>query len=135
MNCITDRETSVKTFPERHRLALCKKIADRHGSHISVESELRQGATFPFARKEVREKMMYTNRYIHRGDNMPLEVLLVEDSLGDVRLTQEAFHIANPLVHLNVVSDGVEALAFLKHEGAYANSPSPGSYFAGSEHA
>jgi two-component system, chemotaxis family, response regulator Rcp1 len=56
---------------------------------------------------------------------MPLEVLLVEDSPGDVRLTQEAFHAVNPAVHLNVAADGIEALAFLRHEGAYADAPRP----------
>src|SRR5271169_3358907 len=56
---------------------------------------------------------------------MSLEVLLVEDSPGDVRLTQEAFRSANTDVHLNVATDGVEAMAFLKHEGAYAHAPRP----------
>jgi two-component system, chemotaxis family, response regulator Rcp1 len=56
---------------------------------------------------------------------MPLEVLLVEDSPGDVRLTQEAFHSANNNVRLHVVTDGVDAMAFLKHEGAYAHAPRP----------
>jgi len=56
---------------------------------------------------------------------MPLEVLLVEDSPGDVRLTQEAFYAVNPGVHLNVAADGVEALAFLRHEGIFADAPRP----------
>ena len=56
---------------------------------------------------------------------MPIDVLLVEDNPGDVRLTQEAFRAANVLVHLHVVNDGVEALAFLKHEGAHKNGPRP----------
>lgn len=56
---------------------------------------------------------------------MSIEVLLVEDSPGDVRLTQEAFRDANPSIHLHVAIDGVEAMAFLKHEGAYALAPRP----------
>ena len=56
---------------------------------------------------------------------MPIQVLLVEDSPGDVRLTQEAFRDANRSIHLHVASDGVEALAFLRHEGAHARSPRP----------
>ncbi len=56
---------------------------------------------------------------------MSLEVLLVEDSPGDVRLTQEAFHAVNPAVHLHVANDGVEALAFLRHEGVYVDAPRP----------
>jgi len=56
---------------------------------------------------------------------MPIEVLLVEDSPGDVRLTQEAFRDANGSVHLHVAVDGVHALAFLKQEGEYASVPRP----------
>ena len=59
------------------------------------------------------------------GDGMPIEVLLVEDSPGDVRLTQEAFREANSTVHLHVACDGVEAMSFLNHEGAHAHSPRP----------
>ena len=56
---------------------------------------------------------------------MPIEVLLVEDSPGDVRLTQEAFRGANPSIRLHVATDGVEAMAFLRHEGIHAQSPRP----------
>ena len=56
---------------------------------------------------------------------MPIEVLLVEDSPGDVRLTQEAFRDANRSVCLHVTSDGVEAMAFLKQEGDYVHAPRP----------
>ncbi len=55
----------------------------------------------------------------------PIEVLLVEDSAGDVRLTIEAFREANHAVHVNVASDGVEAMAFLRREGVHANAPRP----------
>jgi two-component system, chemotaxis family, response regulator Rcp1 len=56
---------------------------------------------------------------------MPLQVLLVEDSPGDLRLTREAFQDVNPLIHLHMVNDGVEAMAFLTHEGEHANAPRP----------
>ena len=56
---------------------------------------------------------------------MPIEVLLVEDSPGDVRLTQEAFREANKEIHMHVASDGVEAMAFLRREGVYVNAPRP----------
>src|ERR1700690_2281760 len=59
------------------------------------------------------------------GDGMPIEVLLVEDSPGDVRLPQEAFRKANGSVHFHVAIDGVEAMAFLRHQGAHANAPRP----------
>jgi CheY-like chemotaxis protein len=59
------------------------------------------------------------------GDGMPIEVLLVEDSPGDVRLTKEAFREANMEIHLHVASDGFEAMAFLRHEGAHIHAPRP----------
>jgi CheY-like chemotaxis protein len=58
-------------------------------------------------------------------EGMPIEVLLVEDSPGDVRLTQEVFREANKSIHLHVASDGVEAMAFLRREGAQAAAPRP----------
>jgi chemotaxis family two-component system response regulator Rcp1 len=59
------------------------------------------------------------------GDSVPVQVLLVEDSPGDIRLTQEAFREANPFIHLHVVMDGVEAMSFLRHEGAHTHAPRP----------
>ena len=56
---------------------------------------------------------------------MRLEVLLVEDSPGDVRLTQEAFRDANLDIRLHVAADGVEAMAFLRREDPYEQSPRP----------
>jgi chemotaxis family two-component system response regulator Rcp1 len=55
----------------------------------------------------------------------PKEVLLVEDSPGDVRLTREAFRSASAPIRLHVATDGVEALAFLKKEGLCVVSPRP----------
>jgi chemotaxis family two-component system response regulator Rcp1 len=54
-----------------------------------------------------------------------IEVLLVEDSPGDVRLTQEAFRETNGAVRLHVACDGVEAMAFLKQTGADLRNPRP----------
>ncbi len=55
----------------------------------------------------------------------PIEILLVDDSPGDVLLTREAL-VNNKLVNdLHVVGDGVEALAFLRREGPYADRPRP----------
>ena len=56
---------------------------------------------------------------------VPFEVLLVEDSPGDVRLTQEAFKEANVLVNLHVASDGEQAMALLSRDGEYAKVPRP----------
>ena len=54
-----------------------------------------------------------------------MEVLLVEDSPGDVRLTREAFRDANPAIRLHVVTDGAEAMSFLLHQGVHAAAPRP----------
>jgi two-component system, chemotaxis family, response regulator Rcp1 len=56
---------------------------------------------------------------------MLLQVLLVEDSPGDVRLTQEAFREVNGSVRLHVATDGAEAIAFLRQEGVYVDAPRP----------
>ena len=55
----------------------------------------------------------------------PIEILLVEDNPGDVELTREALLDSKMHMNLSVVSDGVEALAFLRREGTYAGSPRP----------
>lgn len=52
-------------------------------------------------------------------------VLLVEDNPGDVRLTQEAFREVGGTIDLEVVTDGVEGVAFLNREGQYAEKPKP----------
>jgi chemotaxis family two-component system response regulator Rcp1 len=59
------------------------------------------------------------------GEDMLKEVLLVEDSPGDVRLPREAFRDFDKNVRLHVAIDGVDAMAFLRHEGAHANAPRP----------
>jgi CheY-like chemotaxis protein len=55
----------------------------------------------------------------------PAEFLLVEDNPGDVRLTREALKESKLSNNLSVVGDGVEALAFLRREGTYADAPRP----------
>jgi len=58
-------------------------------------------------------------------DAVAIEVLLVEDSPGDVRLTREAFRDAKVHINLHVASDGVEAMAFLNHQGLHAAALRP----------
>jgi two-component system, chemotaxis family, response regulator Rcp1 len=55
----------------------------------------------------------------------PIDILLVEDSPADVRLTREALKEAKVLNALHVVPDGIAALAFLRRQGQYASSPRP----------
>ncbi len=54
-----------------------------------------------------------------------IEILLVEDSPHDVRLTREALKESKLAINLHVVQDGVDALQFLHKEGKYASSPRP----------
>ncbi|PGF15327.1 two-component system response regulator [Natrinema sp. CBA1119] len=60
-----------------------------------------------------------------RPGSEPAQILLVEDNPGDVRLTKEAFKQGRIENDLHVVSDGIEALAFLSQEGEYADAPRP----------
>jgi len=55
----------------------------------------------------------------------PIQILLVEDNPGDVRLTQEALRDARLSNDLHFVGDGEAAMAFLRNEGRYADSPRP----------
>jgi two-component system, chemotaxis family, response regulator Rcp1 len=54
-----------------------------------------------------------------------MDVLLVEDNLGDVRLAQECFRTAEPPINLHIARDGVEAMAFLRREGENIRAPRP----------
>lgn len=56
---------------------------------------------------------------------MPIEVLLVEDNPGDALLTRIALEDSKISVNLNVVEDGVEAMAFLRKQDKYADVPHP----------
>ncbi len=54
-----------------------------------------------------------------------IDILLVEDSPGDIRLAQEALKESKVRNKLFVVEDGAEAMAFLRHQGKYADAPRP----------
>ena len=64
---------------------------------------------------------MLTNEMIFK----PMDILLIEDNPGDVRLTKEALLAGRILNRIYVASDGVEALDFLRREGKYADQPAP----------
>jgi CheY-like chemotaxis protein len=55
----------------------------------------------------------------------PIEILLVEDNPADVRLTREALKEAKVVNRLSVVTDGEEAMAFLRRQGRHAEAPRP----------
>ncbi|MDG2123528.1 MAG: response regulator [Verrucomicrobiales bacterium] len=58
-------------------------------------------------------------------DKKPVEILLVEDSPGDVRLTREAFREARVPNNLHVTTDGEQAIAFLHRDEPFTTSPRP----------
>ena len=60
-----------------------------------------------------------------RANALPIEILLVEDSPGDVLLTREALRNAKIRLNLQVAVDGEEAMALLRHEGKYVGAPRP----------
>jgi CheY-like chemotaxis protein len=59
------------------------------------------------------------------NEGNPIEILLAEDNPGDVRLTEKALDHGNIINNLHVVENGVEAIAFLRQEGDYADKPRP----------
>jgi two-component system, chemotaxis family, response regulator Rcp1 len=81
-----------------------------------------EGPTAAATRQLLSERSMTENS---DGEDMLKEVLLVEDSPGDVRLTREAFRDFDKTVRLHVANDGVDAMAFLRREGIHANAPRP----------
>ena len=60
-----------------------------------------------------------------RATGRPVEILLVEDNPGDVRLTREALREGKVRNNLAVASDGVEAIAYLRKEGEHAGAVRP----------
>jgi len=60
-----------------------------------------------------------------RTGNRPIEILLVEDNLGDARLTEEALKEGKVRNNLHHARDGVEAMEFLERKGEHKNKPRP----------
>jgi chemotaxis family two-component system response regulator Rcp1 len=56
---------------------------------------------------------------------MPIDILLVEDNEGDVRLLREVLFETNKAARLHVVADGFEAMAFLRYQGPFLDAPRP----------
>ena len=62
---------------------------------------------------------------MNNGIGRPVEILLVEDNPGDVRLTEEALKEGKVLNNIHLANDGVEAVSFLQKEGKYTDAVRP----------
>ncbi|MGD9200173.1 MAG: response regulator [Chitinispirillia bacterium] len=60
-----------------------------------------------------------------QDSEVPIEILLVEDNPGDVRLTKEAFRECKVKINISVATDGSEAINFLRNKGQYKNTIKP----------
>jgi chemotaxis family two-component system response regulator Rcp1 len=60
-----------------------------------------------------------------QADSSAMDILMVEDSPGDIRLAQEAFRSSARPINLHLARDGAEAMAFLWREGIHARAPRP----------
>lgn len=62
---------------------------------------------------------------MHGPTVAPIDILLVEDNLGDARLTEEALKESKMFNRLHHAKDGVEAMEFMRREGKYKDAPTP----------
>jgi CheY-like chemotaxis protein len=92
-------------------------MADESGWNQRPDKAPYSTSRFPNYRRERRLALTELVR--------PIEILLVEDNPGDLRLTKEALADAKVRNHLNSVIDGVEALKFLRQEPPYNNAQRP----------
>jgi two-component system, chemotaxis family, response regulator Rcp1 len=100
-----------------------ERKADGLGFRVLRESGMGMTATEEFP--AVAEPRSSEIPISANGMDGAVEILLVEDNPADARLTREVFEGGRLTTHLNVVADGEEALAFLRREAPYTESPRP----------
>ena len=126
-----DPQTTTYDDLDSHRNAVLFEGQYDRGSSRAVDvslTRLRSETPMQYASGESPAGRMSTET--DRQDTIgtkdkPIEILLVVDNPGDVSLTQEAVENSDIHSNVNVAEDGEKALAFLRREGEYANSPRP----------
>ncbi len=112
-------------------LALCRRIVEFHGGRIWLAPSDGQGASFQFSlTRRPRGRNDPSGRYVMSSEPpdepaRPLGILLVEDDPGDVLIAREAMAAGRLSSQLSVVSDGAEAMAYLRRVGMYSDVPRP----------
>jgi PAS domain S-box-containing protein len=105
-------------------LTICRKIVEGFGGAISVQSSEGAGSIFSFTVGTEGEEMTTTEQ-TRETEGRSIELLLVEDSYGDVLLTREACASCETRINLSVAGDGEEAMDMLRQKGSYAEKPRP----------
>lgn len=95
-------------------LTICKRIVDRHGGRIWFEPNEPRGTRFHFTIPDPEASL----------DDV-VRILLVEDNPGDVLLMRQGLATWNRRTEVHTVSDGEDALAFLRRQGGYRDAPEP----------
>ena len=114
-------------------LAMTRKIIEYFGGRIWLDTSYAEGSRFLFTLPMPAETTSPRTRCRRPKeaddwleDPRVIDVLLVEDDEGDVLMTREAFEYYKIQNRLHVVSDGEQALQFLRRTGPYADAPRPG---------